>query len=155
MTILDAIIRVIHVLVGAGWLGSVYFSLTVLHPQGKALFEKEADFEQFVTGLSDGNRWRVLSAFGTTFVTGMILVALNAHHLTKPVWLGIVIAKTIIFFCALSVFYYVSWHLWPARLFAIASEYEHFQRRGTIMRTTSLILVGVDMALGVLLHLYV
>ena len=148
----DLLLRVLHVLIGAGWLGSVYFSLTVLHPQGREVFEDDARFEEFVTGLSNGNRKRVLSGFAGTFLTGWLLIGLHIHQPHPTWWWGMVWAKTCVFFLALGVFWYVSWRLWPARLFAIPEEFEAFRRKGTILRATSLVLVGVDTILGVLMH---
>lgn len=151
-TTLDLTLRVLHVLIGAAWLGSVYFSLTVLHPQGREVFEDDARFEQFVIGLSNGNRARVLTGFAGTFLTGWALVALHMGQPHPTWWWGIVGVKTAVFFGALCVFWYVSWRLWPARLFAVEEEFATFRRRGTIMRATSLILVGIDTILGVLMH---
>jgi hypothetical protein len=149
---MEPLLRVAHALIGAGWLGSIYFSLTVLHPQGPALFTTEEAFEEFVAGLSDGNRWRVLSAFTGTLVTGVALVWMRAGADPGGVWWALIATKLGLWCAAAATFYYVSWRLWAARVFALPSEYAWFRRRGTQARAGMLVLVGANLACGVLAH---
>ena len=149
---MESVLRVVHALVGAGWLGSIYFSLTVLHPQGPGLFETEEAFEEFVAGLSNGNRWRVLSAFTGTLVTGVALVGMRAGTDPSWVWWALIATKLLLWCVTAAIFYYVSWHLWAARVFAVSSEYAWFRRRGSQARASMLVLVGANLACGVLAH---
>ncbi len=149
---MEPALRVAHTLVGAVWLGSIYFSLTVLHPQGPGLFETDEAFEEFVTGLSNGNRWRVLSGFTGTLVTGVALVWMRAGADPPGVWWAFIAAKLVLWCATAAIFYYVSWHLWAARVFAVPSEYAWFRRRGAQARAGMFILVATNLACGVLAH---
>jgi hypothetical protein len=48
---------------------------------------------------------------------------------------------------------YVSWRLWPARIFALPAEVPHFQRAFRRVAVTKIAIAGLGMALGVLSHI--
>ena len=149
---IELIVRVVHAVVGAVWLGSIYFSLMVLHRQSPELFDTLQEFEEYVTGLSDGNRWRVMSAVGTTGVTGLILMALSTENLGDPLWLAIMGVKIAALLATFGVFCYVSWRLWPERVFAVGDEIPALQRKGTILRATMFTFVSLSFILGIVVH---
>lgn len=146
-------LRAVHAFVGAIWLGSVYFSLMVLHRQSPELFESNEEFERYVAGLSDGNRWRILSAVAATGVSGIALVALSAERLHDPLWASLMGVKLAALLATLGVFSYISWRLWPARIFALPSELPELQRKGTILRATMFGLISLNFLLGIAAHL--
>ncbi len=71
------------------------------------------------------------------------------NELTLP-WLTLVGAKTGLMLVSAILFWRVSWYWWPARLFAMPSELPALHRRFRIGAVCMLILVGLNMALGVL-----
>ncbi len=152
MEFAETALRIGHALVGAIWLGSIYFSLMVLHRQSPSLFDTIEEFEEYVTGLSDGNRWRVLSALITTGVTGVLLMAISYRGTEDPVWLGLMVAKAGALLVTFGVFWFVSWRLWPERVFAVGDEIVELQRRGTILRAAMFFFVALSFVLGIIAH---
>lgn len=148
-------LRVLHAVIGAVWLGSVYFSLMVLHRQSPELFDTIEEFEHYVTGLSDGNRWRVLSAIVGTAVTGFGLTWMmmsGGDSSPRLGWWIVMGAKVGALFATAGVFWYVSWRLWPERVFAVGDEIPELQRRGTILRAAMFSLILIGFILGIVAH---
>jgi hypothetical protein len=141
--------RLAHVLVGAGWLGATWFSLVVLHRRGPECFERDADFEQFITMLSDGNRRRIVGALVASVVTGGLLAWLVARGADRA-WWALVAAKVVFAAGSGAIIYVVSWRLWPARVFALAHELQALRAAQTRLRICAVALLGASCALGIL-----
>jgi uncharacterized membrane protein len=148
-----ALMAVLHGLVGAIWLGSMAFSLFVMQPRARAYFENQSDLEAFFATMGHGARWKVLLALGVLAVTGIGLAVVRWTHASSSWWLTLVGAKLVLFTVALGLFVHISWHLWPARLFASSQELPRLQ--GTFRRAglTMLALAGLSTVLGILLHI--
>ena len=67
MTLLLALV---HVGVGAVWLGSMVYSLGVVQPRLGRLFADPAKAEDVYRELAAGNRWRVVILIGFLGVSG-------------------------------------------------------------------------------------
>lgn len=148
------LLTLVHALAGAAWFGSMFYSLTVLHPRAGAYFrgqDPEA-FETFIATLAQGARWKVLGAFVLVFASGVGLVLLHRPASAPTTWLGLIAAKLILFLAALAVFCYASWRLWPARIFATPEEVPIHQRRFRVVGLLMTTLVGLNFALGVVAH---
>ena len=78
----------VHALVGAGWLGSIFYSAMVLNPRTPRILEGELA-ERYLLEITHGNRYRVLGAFTVVVVTGTILAVLGGVESFK--WLLLVI----------------------------------------------------------------
>jgi hypothetical protein len=149
---MHALLAVMHVLAGAVWLGSMVYSLVVLHPGAHRYFQSEAEFEAFIAAVSHGARGKVLFGMAVIGVTGVGLAVVRWPQPVSPWWVGLVGAKVGLFVAALGLFCYTSWRLWPARLFAPADEIARFQRTFRRVAVSMVPLAGLGMALGVLLH---
>lgn len=154
MSALEHLMRLIHVLGAILWIGSIYFSASAIHQRAPSLFARDEDFEAFVTGLSDKNRYRHLLAFSASLLSGLALVVLGHARYSHPdhaySW-ALIAVKGACFVIGALIFSYISWRLWPERIFALPQELEQQRRRGAAARWslwTSLMLAA---AAGVLL----
>jgi hypothetical protein len=140
-------ILVVHALTGAVWLGAMVYSLRIVQPRAARFFAQDDDaHEDFLATLAANNRWPVLGLAGLLAATGLGAYALQP---SAPAALALHAAKGGLLLAALSVFAYVSWRVWPKRLFSLPEE-------RTALRTTLrhaayalTALVGAAFALGV------
>jgi uncharacterized membrane protein len=145
-------LAVLHALAGAGWFGSMLYSLAVLQPRAMRYFGRPEEFESFITAVSHGARWKVMAAFGMMALSGAGLWMLNPRRPPSSLWLVVIAAKAALLLLALGVFMYTSWRLWPARVFAAPSEIPAFQRRFRVIGGIMITLIGLNLALGVAAH---
>ncbi len=131
----------VHVLAGAAWFGAMLYSLFVVQPRARRFFRREDAFEEFAATLAAGARWKVLSGCGLIAGTGVGLL-LCAGPLTEfaKQWLK---AKSVFFGMAVTIFCYVSWRLWPARVLAAPSEVLSVQKRFRTWAAVLICLVGL------------
>ena len=154
LRLLDSLFELVHVLAGVVWLGAMVYSFFVLHPRAHAYFPKDADFEVFIATMSRGARYPVLAALALIGLSGAALLPLRWPETVSAPWLVLMGVKVLLFLAALGLFVYVSWRLWPARLFALPAEVPHFQRA---FRRAAMAMMGIAslaMVLGVLAHIW-
>ena len=145
-----AALLAIHILAASAWFGAMFYSLVVLHPRARAFFETNSQFEAFITFISAGARWKVLSGCFVIGATGLALYFLRRS--SSPTWQACMLAKGILFLVALLIFAYASWILWPARTFASPSQLPGYQRRFRWIAITLIALVTLCFVLSVLAH---
>lgn len=148
MDVLHTCLAITHAMASAAWFGAMFYSLNVLRPRGLAYFGSAATFEPFITSVSANARYPVLTAFFIVGVTGVLL--LPGGPWTQAYAIGIAI-KAVLYLAALMVFIYVSWRLWPMRVFATDAEVPANQRHAKRVAWVMLLLVGVNFAVGVML----
>jgi hypothetical protein len=149
MHLTHALIAAAHVLAGAAWFGAMFYSLAVLHPRARSFFGGARQFEDFITHLAAGARWKVLGGAAFIALTGIgVALAGDMGTWSRGKWICLV-AKAILFVVAVSVFCHASWVLWPARTLASDAEVSRFQGRFRMVALTLLILVGLSMVIGV------
>ena len=149
---LHSILAVLHALTGAVWLGAMCYSFFILHPRAHTFFTKEADFESFIATVSRGARWKVLGALGLIALSGAGLVVVRWPDPFSVTWLVLIGLKAALLIAAVGLFVYVSWRLWPARLFATPEEIGHFQRTFRRVAIVMMTLAALGMTLGILSH---
>ena len=135
-------------LVAAAWFGAMIYSLAVLQPRAARFFASDREFEDFIATISDGARWKVLTACLLLAATGIGLTIVLWRGAASPVWLALVTLKGALLLVALALFAYVSWWLWPARILAAPDEIPVFQRRFRLVGWSLIGLVGLGIALG-------
>lgn len=150
MQLLDSVAAVLHVLSGAAWLGAMAYSFFILHPRARAYFADLAAFESFMVAVSHGARWKVLGALGLLGLSGGVLLGARARQPLSAVWLALMGVKLALLLAASALFVYVSWRLWPARLFVSAEEIPHFQQAFRRAAVLMMALAASAMVLGVL-----
>lgn len=148
MPVLQLALSTIHVVVAAAWFGAMFYSLTVLHPRAAAFFEKDVDFEAFITTVSDGARWKVLAACFLIAASGIGLAIINWRSPVPLTWLVLIGLKLGLLLIAFGLFSYTSWRLWPARVFATSEDIPRFQRKFRLIAWCLTVVVGFNMTLG-------
>jgi putative copper export protein len=138
-----------HVLAGAAWFGAMLYSLLVLHPRARSFFGSTSKFEEFITYLAAGARWKVLGGAAFIAFTGVCLLLLPSRENTSPAFYACVIAKAALFIVAVGLFCFTSWVLWPARTLASTEENPKFHKTFRVIAITLIILLGISMVVGV------
>jgi hypothetical protein len=140
-----------HLLLGAGWLGAMSYSLFMVQPKAARYFRDDDDAqEEFVTTLANGARWKVIGLLATIAATGVAL-AVWAPHRTTGWWAGVA-AKVALLLAASGVFWWVSWRAWPARVFALPAERPRWRRRFRLAGLALMGCAGLASLLGVLIR---
>lgn len=138
----------LHGLAGAAWFGSIFYSIFVLYPKMCRYFEEIAERERFLLALSHGARWQMVSAIALVALSGIGLTLMPRERITDT-WLILIGVKTTLLIASAVYFWRISWHWWPARLFALPSELPAIHRRFRFAAGAMLLLVGSNVALGV------
>lgn len=149
-TLTRALILGVHVLGGGVWIGAMAFSVFVLHPRAERFFNGSSTFEDFIFTVVHGARWKVVAGIVGIVASGVVLTL----QLTPGVagWTGLVAAKTGLLLTSLALFIYVSWVLWPLRVFASAEELPAVRRRFWWVGVVMIACNAVNMGLGILAH---
>jgi hypothetical protein len=142
------ILGLIHIGIGAVWLGSMVYSLGVVQPRIGRLFGDPAKAEDVYRELAAGNRWRVVAMIVFLGLSGAALV-LDKSDRTATWWV-LIAAKTALLLAAAGCFWWVSWRGWPARVFALPAELPALHRRFRRVALFMTALVGAAFVLGVL-----
>ena len=113
----------VHLLAAAGWTGAMGYSLLVVQPRAAAFFGVDDDsLEAFVATPARRQRWPVIGALVTTGATGVTLAVLARPQPTPAACVVAVAVQSVALAVAGGLFPHVSWHLWPARVFALPAE---------------------------------
>lgn len=138
----------IHVIGGGVWIGAVAFNVFILHPRAENYFKKSSDYEDFLFSIVHGARYKVLAGVAAIAVSG---VWLTAHHMGSPApWTSLVVVKIALLLAALALFLYVSFVLWPRRVFAREDELPAIRRRFWIVGVAMIVCNAANMGAGLL-----
>ena len=141
----------VHLGVGAGWLGGMLYSLFVVQPRVPRVLPDPARAEEFYRELGAGNRWRVVGLIAALAVSGaglLLLPSVRSGH--SGLWWAAVGAKVALLAGASVLFWWVSWRGWPRRVFALPDELPAHQSRFRRVALAMAALVAVAFGLGVL-----
>jgi hypothetical protein len=141
------LVVLIHLGVGAVWLGSMVYSLGVVQPRVGRLFGDPAKAEEVYRELAAGNRWRVVAMIVVLAGSGVALAVLLADRRGGAWWWAVLAVKVGLVLAASGCFWWVSWRGWPARVFALPAELPALHRR---FRRVALVLTGLVAAAFVL-----
>lgn len=131
-------VAIVHLVLAAGWLGAMGYSLGVVQPAATRFFPDQRRREEFLTTLAQGNRWRVVALLAALLATAAGVVAL-APAASVAAGYAVVLALQL---AAAAVFGHVSWRHWPRRVFALPEELPGYQRRLRAQAAAMLGLVG-------------
>jgi hypothetical protein len=112
-----------HLLRVTGWLGAMAYSLAVVQPR-VPLVRRVAGGERGARDLPGRRRpAEVVGLIARLAATGGLLVALGAASRQRgATWWALVGTKATLLVLASGDFWYVSWRIWPRRLFALPGE---------------------------------
>lgn len=136
-----------HAVLGAVWVGAMAYSLAVVQPRSRRLLGAQR-YEDLAATLAAGARWRVLALIAALALTGLALAGLRGPGASWT-WTALVVAKAALTVAAAGVFAWVSWRLWPQRLFASGEKLPVVHRRFALAATALLALAGAAFVLGV------
>ncbi len=143
----EQIVTIAHGLSGAAWFGAIFYRTLVIDPKAFWFFENRAEYERFSTYLAHGMRYMVTAGMLTCGLSGFLLMAMKWQP-TNTAWLGLMLAKSIVWLLAGAVFVYVSWVHWPYRSLAAPAEFAHYRREGVILAIAMVLLSGTGFVLG-------
>ena len=146
---MTVLVMLVHIGVGAVWLGSMVYSLGVVQPRVGRLFGDPARAEEVYREMAAGNRWRVVAMIALLAASGAGLAPLLAGEHGKGWWWALVAAKVCLLAAAAAGFWWVSWRGWPARVFALPAELPALHRRFRRVALVMTGLVGAAFVLGV------
>ena len=142
------VLVLVHGGLAALWIGAMAYSLRVVQPRLVQFHGGPAAAEDAATYVAAGARWKVVAVLAGLAVSGGGLVLL-ADGDQSSAWWSLVAVKGLALLLASAVFWYVSWRMWPQRLFATAAEVPAHRRRFTVAGSALLGLAGVGAVLGV------
>jgi hypothetical protein len=148
MYLIRLLVLVVHSVLGAALLGGTLYSFLTVQPRAKAHFKDVRDFETFVANLAHGARWKVLTLLAAIAITGFVDPLLSESVRPRLWWICFGI-KGVLWAAVLGSFVYVSWNLWPRRIFAALTDLPAIRRKFTVMGGVILILLMIAFVLGV------
>jgi hypothetical protein len=145
------VLILIHVGVGALWLGSMTYSLFVVQPRVARVIPDRVRAEDVYRELGAGNRWRVVGLISALAVSGGLLVVLqlSLHGGQSRGWWFAIAAKAVLLLGASALFWWVSWRGWPRRVFALPDELPAVQARFRRVALAMTALVGCAFVVGI------
>jgi hypothetical protein len=123
------------------------YSLFVVQPAVPRAVPDPAGAEDVYRELGAGNRWKVIGLIAALALSGLALVPVESGHSTG--WWLAVGAKVVLLLAASVLFWWVSWRLWPRRVFALPPELPAEQARFRRVALALTALVGAAFVLGV------
>jgi hypothetical protein len=150
--LLRAALMLLHALAGAAWFGSIFYGAFVLYPRVSRHFDSIAERERLLMALSHGARWHMIAAMSLVGLSGLGLLLMPRSEITWP-RLALISVKAGLMIASAILFWRVSWHWWPARLFALEAELPAIHRRFRLGAACMLVLVGLNFAIGMLTRL--
>jgi hypothetical protein len=134
--------------VGAVWLGAMAYSLAVVQPRTARFFaDRPRDSERFAVELAAGARRPVLAAVALLAASGAGLVVAEDGARAAG-WWTLVALKAAGLCAAAGLFAYLSWRLWPARLFAHPDELDTHRRRFMGLALALTAIIALEFVLG-------
>lgn len=144
----STLVIAVHVLGGGVWIGAMVFSVFVLHPRAERFFQRSSEFEDFVFHVVHGARWKVLAGIAAIVLSGGALAW--ARSPAASPWPSLVAAKIGLLLASLGLFLYVSFALWPRRVFAREDELPAIRRRFWIVGVAMITCNALNMGIGTL-----
>lgn len=145
------VLVLLHGGIAAVWLGAMAYSLRVVQPRLVEFHGGPAEAEDAATFVAAGARWKVVGVLAALALTGVGLVLLETDD-ADAAWWVLVAVKTLALALASAVFWYLSWRMWPQRLFATSAEVPAHRRRFAAAGTLLLSLASLGSVLGVVLR---
>lgn len=144
------ILYVAHTLALGGWFGAQIYSVLIVqrHP---AQDEDPEYFEDFATRMAHGTRYILLAVIGVMLPTWVLLVILRAGGNVElgAAWAWLVAVKSAAILATIGLFVYLSWHVWPQRIFALRDELPAVRRRFFRLSVGILSASGLALAVGI------
>lgn len=146
------LLHLVHVWVWAIYCGGLVYIYARLFPDIRRWLASEDRFEGFSLVTADGLRWWIFGALIGAGLTGFGLVLLRAGHRGGTLWWTLLAAKGVIWLAMLIVYAYVSYVMWPRRVFVSTADRPAMQRRFAAVAWGLVTLAVIQLVLGAVLH---
>jgi hypothetical protein len=146
---ITAILEAVHTAALASWFGCMCYS--VMFVQKHPMRAREPGvWEVFVTEMVHGVRWVVMGTMAVIFPSWVALIVIRlATQGADTLWLSLVAAKSVLLVGVVLLFVYVSYHLWPLRIFALPDELPPIDRQFMNASQGLVLTLGGALAIGV------
>jgi hypothetical protein len=146
------VLHLLHVWTWALYCGSVTYIYFRLFPDLRRWLASDDRFEEFSLVTGDGLRWWIFGALAAAGVTGGGLVLLRPRAHPSSVWWTFIALKAALFVVTLAVYAYVSYVMWPRRVFVSVTERSAEQRRFFRVALILMACLIGQLVLGALAH---
>lgn len=147
----DVLLHAVHVWAWGLYLGTLLYIYFRLFPDMRRWLADDERFEAFSITTGHGLRWWIYGALALAAASGAALLArADARGPEFAVLMGVKIA---LFALALAVYTYVSYVMWPARVFVAAGDRPAEQRRFFRVALGLIVLLVAQALLGAAAHL--
>jgi hypothetical protein len=150
--ILGLLLHMVHVWVWALYFGSLTYIYARLFPDMRRWLASDERFETFSLVTGDGLRWWIFGALGASGLTGVGLAFLRSPAEARRIWWTLVGLKATLWLVTLLVYAYVSYIMWPRRVFVGADERPAEQRRFLLVAVLLAALQIGQLLLGIVAH---
>jgi hypothetical protein len=146
---ITAVLEAVHTAALASWFGCMCYS--VMFVQRHPMRAREPGvWEVFVTEMVHGVRWIVMGTMAVIFPSWVALIVIRlATEGADTLWLSLVAAKSVLLIGVVLLFVYVSYHLWPLRIFALPDELPPIDRQFMNASQGLVLTLGGALAIGV------
>lgn len=144
-----AVLEAVHTIALASWFGCMCYSVMFVQKHPMRAREPQV-WENFVTEMVHGVRWIVMGTTAVILPTWIALIVLHAATQgADPLWLTLVIVKSLVLIGVMLLFVYMSYHLWPLRIFALPEEIPSLDKRFMATSQGLVSTLGAAIILGV------
>lgn len=144
-----AVLEAVHLVALASWFGCMCYSVLFVQRHPMRAREPEV-WETFVTEMVHGVRWIVLGTMAVIFPTWVALIVIRlAGSGPDALWVSLTAVKFALLVAVVLLFVYVSWHLWPLRIFALPEELPAIDKRFLSASQGLVLTLGGALTVGV------
>ena len=147
MPLIEQVLFFVHGLSGAAWFGGIFYRTLTVDPKAHRFFPDGRDYERYSVHLAHNMRPHVAAGLLVCGGSGFALVGLRWQP-DNPVWVGLLVAKLVVWLAACGLFWYVSFVHWPWRSLAVPAEFPRYQRQAFRLACGMIALAGGGFVLG-------
>lgn len=143
----------LHVWAWGLYFGSLVYVYFRLVPDARRHFASDERLEAFSLTTADGLRWWIFGALGLAGATGVALLAIRPPPLRDTTFWALVGVKAGLLVATLAVYTYVSYVMWPRRVFVAREDRPAEQHRFLRVAYLLMALLAAQALAGAALHL--
>lgn len=146
-------LHVVHLWAWGLYFGSLVYIYFRLFPDMRGWIDSDERFETYSLVTGHGLRWWIVGAIGLAATTGVALVAIRPRPASDTAFWALVSLKAGLLVATLAVYTYVSYVMWPRRVFVAAEDRPAEQRRFLRVAHLLMALLAAQAMAGAVLHL--
>ncbi len=155
MAALPVALHVLHLWVWALYCGGLTYIYFRLVPDIRRWLASEERYEEFSLTTAHGLRWWIFGALITAGITGVGLVLVRQRTDADSVWWALVCVKAALLLVTVALYAYVSYVMWPRRVFIAVADRPAVQRRFLRVAWLLIALLTSQLLLGALAYVRV